>query len=68
MITQERIIISSILMIIALICYLISKRPSLSKKEEKELKELDDIIAKTYDLRSRELCKDSSFFVVLLSE
>lgn len=51
MITQERIIISSILMIIALICYLISKRPSLSKKEEKELKELDDIIAKTYGFK-----------------
>lgn len=38
-------------MIIALICYLISKRPSLSKKEEKELKELDDIIAKTYGFK-----------------
>lgn len=48
MITQERIIISSILMIIALICYLISQRPALSKKEEQELKELDDVIAKMY--------------------
>lgn len=38
-------------MIIALICYLISKRPALSKKEEQELKELDDIIAKTYGFK-----------------
>lgn len=51
MITQEQIIISSILMIIALICYLISKRPALSKKEERELKELDDIIARTYGFK-----------------
>lgn len=48
MITQERIIISSILMIIALICYLISKRPALSKKEEKELQELDNEISRLY--------------------
>lgn len=38
-------------MIIALICYLISKRPALSKKEKKELQELDDIIAKTYGFK-----------------
>ncbi|MDB2088102.1 hypothetical protein PM004_02075 [Clostridium paraputrificum] len=48
MITQERIIISLILMIIALICYLISKRPALSKKEEKELQELDNEIIRLY--------------------
>ena len=48
MITQERIIISLILMIIALICYLISKRPALSKKEEKELRELDNEIIRLY--------------------
>lgn len=36
---------------IALICYLISKRPALSKREERELKELEDIIAKTYGFK-----------------
>lgn len=35
-------------MIIALICYLISKRPALSKKEEKELQELDNEISRLY--------------------
>lgn len=38
-------------MITGLICLAISKRPALSKKEEKELKELDDIIAKTYGFK-----------------
>ena len=51
MIAQERILISLILMIIGLICYLIARRPALSKKEEQELKELDDIIAKTYGFK-----------------
>ncbi|WP_195245225.1 hypothetical protein [Clostridium celatum] len=48
MIIQERIIISLILMVIALICFIISQRPALSKKEEKELKRLDNIISEMY--------------------
>lgn len=51
MITQEQIIISLILMVIGLICLAISKRPALSKQEEQELKELDDIIARTYGFK-----------------
>ena len=40
-----RIIFAIVLFIAGLICYLIAQRPALSKKEEKKLKELDDIIA-----------------------
>lgn len=46
-----RIIVAIVLFIAGLICYLIAQRPALSKKEEKELKELDDIIAKTYGFK-----------------
>lgn len=41
MITQE-------LMITGLICLAISKRAALSKKEEQELKELDNEISRLY--------------------
>ena len=51
MITQERIIISLAFIIAGLICFIISQRPALSKKEEQELKELDDIIARTYGFK-----------------
>ena len=40
-----------VLFIAGLICYLISQRPALSKKEEKELKKLDDIISETYGFK-----------------
>ncbi|MFR1823019.1 MAG: hypothetical protein ACLSXJ_06590 [Clostridium saudiense] len=46
-----RIIFAIVLFIAGLICYLIAQRPALSKKEEKKLKELDDIIAKTYGFK-----------------
>lgn len=42
-------------MIIVLICFIISKRPALSKKQEKELNRLDNIISEMYKARSREL-------------
>lgn len=51
MITQERIIIALAFIIAGLICFIISQRPALSKKEEQELKELDDIIARTYGFK-----------------
>ena len=51
MITQEIIIIALAFIIAGLICFIISQRPALSKKEEKELKELDDIIARTYGFK-----------------
>lgn len=38
-------------MIIALICYILSKRSALSKKEEGKLKDLTDMIAKTYGFK-----------------
>lgn len=43
-----RIIIAIVLFMVGLVCLAISKRPALIKKEEQELKELDDIIARTY--------------------
>lgn len=47
----ERLPVALAFMIAGVICYLISKRPALSKKEEKELKELDDTIAETYGFK-----------------
>lgn len=43
-----RIIIVIVLFIVGLICYAISQRPALSKKEEKELRELDNELARLY--------------------
>ncbi len=37
-----------VLFMAGLICYLISKRPALSKKEEKVLQELDNEISRLY--------------------
>lgn len=51
MITQEPIIVSSILIIMGLICLIIGKKPALSKKEEQDLKELDDIIDREYGFK-----------------
>ena len=44
----ERLPIATALILAGLVCHLLSQRPALSKKEERELKELDDIIARTY--------------------
>lgn len=49
MITRLPLAIAFILA--GLICYILSTIPPLSKKDEKELKELDDIIAKTYGFK-----------------
>ncbi|MFQ9977098.1 hypothetical protein [Clostridium cadaveris] len=44
----ERLPVAVAFMIIGLICYVISQRPVLSKKEEKELQELDNEISRLY--------------------
>lgn len=44
----DRIPIALILIISGLICYTIAMRPALSKREKKELKELDNVISETY--------------------
>lgn len=44
----ERLPVAIVFLVAGLVCYVLSQRPALSKKEEQELKELDDIIAKTY--------------------
>ena len=44
----ERLPVALVLIIASLIWYIIAKRPALSKKEEKELEELNDIISTTY--------------------
>lgn len=44
----ERLPVATALVLVGLICFILSQRPALSKKEEKELRELDDIIARTY--------------------
>lgn len=44
----DRIPVALILVIAGLICYAIAIRPALSKKEEKELKELDNEISRLY--------------------
>lgn len=43
-----RIIIGLLFMVAGLICYAISQRAYLSKKEEQELKELDNEISRLY--------------------
>ena len=48
---MERLPVALAFIIAGLICYLIAQRPALSKKEERELKELDDIIARTYGFK-----------------
>lgn len=45
---MARLLISLILFIAGLICFIISTRPALNKKEQKDLRELNDYIAKTY--------------------
>lgn len=47
----DRLPVALAFMIAGVICYLIAQKPALSKKEEKELKELDDIIAETYGFK-----------------
>lgn len=47
-IVNIRIIIAIVLFVAGLICYLIAQRPALSKKEEKELQELDNEISRLY--------------------
>ena len=44
----DRLPVATILFLMALVSFWLSQRPLLSKKEEKELKELDDILAKLY--------------------
>ena len=44
----DRLPIALAFTLAGLVCFILSQRPALSKREEKELKELDDIIAKTY--------------------
>lgn len=47
----ERLPIAIAFLAAGLICYVLAQRPALSKGEEQELKELDDIIAKTYGFK-----------------
>ncbi len=47
----DRLPIALAFTLASLVCYILSQRPALSKKEEKELKELDDIIAKEYGFK-----------------
>lgn len=44
----DRLPIAILILIAGLICYIVSKRPALSKKEERELKKLDKIIAEMF--------------------
>ena len=44
----ERLPIALALIIIGLICYMVAHRPALSKKEERELKQLDNKIAELF--------------------
>lgn len=44
MFIKQRMIIGSILLIIGLICFAISNIPLLSKKEQRELDRLDEIL------------------------
>lgn len=43
-----RIIIGLLFMVSGLVCYILSHRPALSKKEERELKKLDKTIAEMF--------------------
>lgn len=45
---ETRLIISSILMLAGLICFILSKKPPLSRKEQQELEELNRIILEAY--------------------
>lgn len=45
---MDRLPIAIVFMTASLICYLLSQRPALSKRDEKKLKELNDIIARAY--------------------
>lgn len=47
----ERLPVGMAFILAVLVCYVLSQRPALSKKEEKELKELDDTIAETYGFK-----------------
>ncbi len=44
----ERLPVALLLMVAGLVCYIISTRPALSKKEEKELRDLDNELARLY--------------------
>ena len=44
----ERLPIAIAFLIAGLVCYVLSQRPALSKKEEKQLKELDKELARLY--------------------
>lgn len=47
----ERLPVGMAFILAGLVCYILSQRPALSKREERELKELEDIIAKTYGFK-----------------
>ena len=44
----DRLPVAILLLIAGLVCYILSHRPALSKKEEKELKKLDKTIAEMF--------------------
>lgn len=44
----DRLPVATAFVLAGLVCYLLSLRPTLSKKEERELQELTNIIAETY--------------------
>lgn len=45
---EVRIILSSILMLLAIVCFVLSKRQPLSRKEREELEELNRILLEQY--------------------
>lgn len=54
---ETRLIISSILMLAGLICFILSKKPPLSRKELEELEECNRILLEPY--RPKEYNTDS---------
>lgn len=47
----DRLPVAMAFILAGLVCYILSNRQALSKKEEKELKELDNIIAEAYGFK-----------------